>query len=512
METKTNLVATIRGLPRSRQALLAGAILALCACMAALVQGATRPDMGLLYSGLTDEATGEIIEELDQRGVPYRIESGSILVPAAERERLRFALARDGMPRQSLLGYELLDTVNGFSVTSEMYNASYWRAKEGELTRTILAVPGVQSVRVHIGANLRSGFARTSQDRTASVFLNSTHDLSGGQAEAIQYLVALAVAGLNPGDVAVIDSEKGILAGQGSSANQAPHVQSADRAAALEAKLRDLLDARMGPGNARVSVALDMSTERRRTVSVEFDPASRVVRQRTTSDVSEESRGGSAALTVASNLPQTAQPAGEPGRNTTRNSTETVAYDVSETRTEIESLPGQIQRLSIAVLLNAGAIGLGDADAIRGEAGQAALADFEKLVSTAAGLDVARGDKLTVEFMPFAEVFVEEMIELPAWHEALLERHSYSLFQALFLSLVVLALGLGVIRPLLRPISPMTEADQGSGNISAGQGSLQAMPRDPIEYLRTVTSDREEDAASLIASWLSDDQKAAVNE
>jgi flagellar M-ring protein FliF len=136
-------------------------------------------------------------------------------VPQKDRDSVRFALARDGLPKQSVQGYELLDNVNGFSVTSEMYNAAYWRAKEGELTRTILAVPGIQSARVHIGASLRSGFARSDPAQTASVTLSSAHNLTSSQAQGIQYLVALAVSGLSPDEVAVIDLNKGILAGPG---------------------------------------------------------------------------------------------------------------------------------------------------------------------------------------------------------------------------------------------------------------------------------------------------------
>ena len=119
------------------------------------------------HSGLEPQYAGEIIEELDQSGIRYEIQGGAIFIPEGKRDQVRFALAKEGLPRQSVQGYELLDEVNGFSVTSEMYNASYWRAKEGELTRTILAIPGITSARVHIGASLRSGFSRSQPAQTA---------------------------------------------------------------------------------------------------------------------------------------------------------------------------------------------------------------------------------------------------------------------------------------------------------------------------------------------------------
>jgi flagellar M-ring protein FliF len=137
-----NFIANLRALPVTRQIMLAVAVLGVVGIMSFMVQGAMKQPMGLLYSGLDASVTGEIIDELDKRGTRYEIKGDAILVPQKDRDSVRFALARDGLPKQSVQGYELLDNVNGFSVTSEMYNAAYWRAKEGELTRTILAVPG----------------------------------------------------------------------------------------------------------------------------------------------------------------------------------------------------------------------------------------------------------------------------------------------------------------------------------------------------------------------------------
>ena len=116
----------------------------------------------------------------------------------------------------------------------------------GELTRTILAVPGVQSARVHIGASLRSGLARSDPAQTASVTLSSAHDLTGSQAQGIQYLVALAVSGLSPDEVAVIDLNKGILAGPGVANAEQAGVKAETQEAQLEQKILRLLEARTG--------------------------------------------------------------------------------------------------------------------------------------------------------------------------------------------------------------------------------------------------------------------------
>ena len=251
-------ISTLRGLPLSRQIMLGVAVLGVALAMAFLVRGATQQPMSLLYSGLEPAPTGEIIEELEKRGTPYEIRGDAIFVSAKDRDAVRFSLAKSGLPQQSVQGYELLDSVNGFSVTSEMYNAAYWRAKEGELTRTILAIPGIESARVHIGASLRSGFSRSEPKETASVTLATKYDLSSGQAQAIQYLVALAISGMSPDEVAVIDSKKGILAGPGNDTAKQPGVQAETQEGMLEQKVLRLLEARVGPNNARVSVSVDV--------------------------------------------------------------------------------------------------------------------------------------------------------------------------------------------------------------------------------------------------------------
>lgn len=516
-------IETLRALPLSRQLLLAAAVLGIVFAMTFMVQGATKEPMALLYSGLEPQAAGEIIEKLDQAGTPYDIKGGAIFIPESERDQVRFALAKEGLPKQSVQGYELLDDVNGFSVTSEMYNASYWRAKEGELTRTILAIPGISSARVHIGASLRSGFARSQAAQTASVTISTTHTFSKSQAEAIQYLVALAVSGLKPEDVAVIDPTKGILAGPKTDNMAEPAMAAEDQSKALEQKIASLLEARVGMGNARVSVSMDVSRDRQRISTVSFDPQSKVIRNRTTSDVSESGSGGSSgALTVASNLPQEegAAAGGTPSSNSMKNSSESIAYEINETRTEIEKLPGQVERISIAVLLNEQALGIDPAAADAATIREQMIADITSLVSSGAGLNTERGDTISVELMPFQQVAAEDLVPAPGMMQQLVDRYFWSGLQALLLGVVVIVLAFGVVRPMLSP-KPKTEdatglPGQGAAAGAAGAGGVLASgaapEADPFNYLKDYAKERQDETAALLQQWLNEDQKVAVNE
>lgn len=505
-------IETLRALPLPRQVLLAGAVLAVVLAMTFLVRGAMQAPMALLYSGLDPMHAGEIVEELEQRNIAYEIRGEAIFIPESERDAIRFSLAKEGLPRQSVQGYELLDDINGFSITSEMYNAAYWRAKEGELTRTILAIPGITSARVHIGANLRSGFARSQPAHTASVTLSAAHRLTPSQAEAVQYLVALAVAGLDPKEVAVIDSTAGILAGPGVDKVEQPGVVAESQAGLLEQKILRLLDARVGPGNARVSVTVDVSRERTRTSAVTFDPQSRVIRNRTTSDVTETSTGGTAGLTVASNLPQGEGQAGTPSTSDIRNSTESVSYELNETRTETEQLPGEIERISIAVLLNQQVLGIDPAAENAAAITEQTVSEFEQLIRSGAGLDIERGDTLTVELMPFQELVVEDLVAAPGFFEEMVQRYFWSGLQVLLLGLVVIVLGIGVVRPLLMPRPNAETAVTPQPPLLTGETGDAEPPTDPFDYLRDYARERQDETAALLQEWLNEDRNVAVNE
>ena len=498
---------TLKSLPLQRQLMLGAAVLGVVLIMTTMMRNVMEEPMVLLYSGLEMDRAGEIIEELEKRGIVYELEGTAIFVPRQSRDQTRIALAQEGLPRQSVQGYELLDNVNGFSTTSEMYNASYWRAKEGELTRTILAIPGVEAARVHVGASLRSGFSRAARKQTASVTVTASRDLSAAQAEGIQYLVALAISGLAPEDVAVIDSRRGIIAGPNVDKMANPGLVADDISARLEAKVQRLLEARLGAGNSEVSVTVDVTRTLERTSAIQFDPESRVIRQKTTNDANQTGTTEGGALTIASNLPQAAGTNGG-GTNTARNSTESVSYEVNETRTEVERLPGEVKRISLAVMLNEQAI---PADQLTAN-GAEILAEFEGLIASAVGLDLSRGDTLSVEVMPFNAAEIVEPPAAPTFIQTMLDRHMWSGIQILLLGFVVLILGFGVIRPILRPKQNLDSAEEASDGFDPLAQSGLSEESDPFAYLKGYAREREAETAALLQEWLAEDAKVVVND
>jgi len=195
-----------------RQKVIVGlATAAVFAAVLALSRLATATDLELLYSGLEPATAGEVLAALDQRAVAYEVRGSGIYVDATQRDMLRLSLAGEGLPNSSGQGYELLDSLTGFGTTSEMFDASYWRAKEGELARTILANPQIRAARVHIASTIGRGFQRGLQPTAAVTVTTVAGGLAQPQVRALRYLVASAVAGMRPEDVSVIDDVSGLI-------------------------------------------------------------------------------------------------------------------------------------------------------------------------------------------------------------------------------------------------------------------------------------------------------------
>lgn len=148
------------GLDLRRQIIVIAATVAMFFAVLAMSRMATAPSMTLLYAGLENGAAGDVVRSLEQRGVVFDVRGGSIFVDSKERDQLRLTLASEGLPANSNSGYELLDSLSGFGTTSQMFDAAYWRAKEGELARTIVASPHVSMARVHIATTGSNPFQR----------------------------------------------------------------------------------------------------------------------------------------------------------------------------------------------------------------------------------------------------------------------------------------------------------------------------------------------------------------
>ena len=446
----TSLLNTWNALTIQRRVFLIAAVIGAMVAVAMVARLAAQPSMSLLYGGLDPKNSGEVVAALEGMGVAVEVRGDSIYVPTGERDRVRLALARDGLPERGQDGYELLDNLSGFGTTSEMFNAALWRAREGELARTILSVPGVRSARVHIGAAARRAFARGDQKPTAAVTVRmSSSALSDSAALSIRYLVALAVPGLDPAQVAVIDAENGVVLRPGEDRAGALVDRAERRGDKLKAELEALLSVRVGAGNARVSVTVETTSESQTVSERILDPDSQVTMNSQVEETTSTNKGGAGAVTVASNLPDGDAAGGSTRESSESQNRETVSYQYSETRRDQVTQAGAVKRVGVAVLINDARAVAEDGTVTYAQRAPEELAAIEDLVKSAIAFDAERGDTVTVESMRFVEDPGEGTLAEASPIERALADNLPTFLQLGVLALVALALGLFVVRPIL---------------------------------------------------------------
>ena len=501
--------------PQKRLVAILAAIAVLVA-LYGLTQVAGRSTNALLYAGLEPADAGQVVAALEAQGVAFEVQGDSIYVPAGLRDQVRMSLAATGLPSNGAAGYELLDTLSGFSTTAQMFDAAYWRAKEGELARTIVASSLIRAARVHIAAPSQAPFARGGTP-TASVTVTTTSGpLGSAQAEAVRYLVASAVAGLDPGSVALIDSARGLIAaGAGSSTTPAGELDP--RAAAMRANVERLLAARVGPGNAIVELTIDTITAQETVTERLLNPEARIAVSQETETRSESTSdaagGAGGAVTVASNLPATGATGTGAASSNRNDSRETINYDTSETLRETLRPAGEIRRLSVAVLVNDLGQASNDGAITYTPRPAEELDALRGLVQSAVGFDAARGDVVTIAAMPFSTPEAVGSFAQSAGFMGLLAANLLTIIQLAVLALVILALAIFVVRPVLARPAPSAIAPMRPASESGGTAQLPASPAapaaledhsspDPLEQLRNAMNERAEDSTRLLRSWI----------
>ncbi len=530
-----NVIAIWTSLNLRRRVIVVGATLAMFAAIIGLSRMAGQAEMGLLYAGLEPAAAGEVVAALDQRGVSYEIRGDSIFVDVTRRDALRMALASEGLPAAGGGGYELLDSLSGFGTTSQMFDAAYWRAKEGEIARTLVAMPEVKAARVHIASAPTRAFQPEAKP-TASVTLTTVSgSLSESQARAIRHLVASAVAGMTPDAVQIIDTVAGLIGGEDAQAFDTGDAE--DRAAAIKGNVERLLAARVGTGKAIVEVSIDLVSERESITERKFDPQGRVAVSSETEERSGSSTQPGGEVTVASNLPEGDAGAGGQGKSQNSETRERVNYEISETSREILRNPGAVRRMTVAVMVDGVATIAADGTRTWAARPEEELATLRELVASAVGLDETRGDVLTLKSLEFQPVAIPEGTEATAGILPQIGRIDVmSLIQTAVLALVALVLGLFVIRPVLtsakRAALPAPEVplalppvmvpgamaisgvvddgfDYGSFADMRGEARPENTEEDPASRLRRLIEQRQTESIEILRGWMEHDEEHA---
>ncbi|MCL4401167.1 MAG: flagellar M-ring protein FliF, partial [Acidobacteria bacterium] len=319
-------------------------------------------DFKPLYSGISAEDAGPIVQKLKESGVEYRLSEtgGTISVPSAKVPELRLEMAAAGLPRSGRIGFELFDKTN-FGATDFVEHINYRRALEGELERSIQCLSEVGQARVHLTFPKDSVFLESRQPAKASVMirLRPGARLAPPNVLAIAHLVGNAVEGLAPDAVTIVDTRGNLLSrlhgGDSEDMRESNGMlefrQQVEKD--LLTKINSTLEPLVGAEKFRAGVSVECDLTSGEESEESFDPARSVMlTSQKTEDVTTGAGAGGQPGT-ASNLPRPPAQAASSRTGMARR-TENITYQSSRTVKKLRTPQGAVKRISISVLLDQG--------------------------------------------------------------------------------------------------------------------------------------------------------------
>ncbi|MGO1252403.1 MAG: flagellar basal-body MS-ring/collar protein FliF [Alcaligenes aquatilis] len=555
---------TLRALPK---VVLIGLGAALIALIVALLLWSRGPAYQVLFSNLDDRDGGAIVSALGQMNVPYQFNSNgtAILVPQDRVHDVRMQMASQGLPRSGNAGFELLDQ-SRFGASQFTEQVTYQRALEGELANSIKAVHAVKEARVHLAMPRETLFVRDRQSPTASVVLSlyPGRDLSEGQVSAISWLISSSVPNLQADKVSIIDQNGRLLTaptGEMGADNQQRNFVNDIEYRAVQ-RILTLLNPLVGAGNVRAQVTAEVDFSRREHTSEVYKPnqlpgQAAVRSQQTSSSLQrnpQQPQGVPGALSnqapnnavanlvdppAAPNQPQA--PAADPANAATQtanaaNATaagtdpslvslaeqarllqntgnarndSTVNYEVDRTISHVKGPLGQLNRLSVAVVVN-----YRDTDKDKQPLDQAELDKISDLVKQAVGYSAERGDSLSVVNGQFNE---QGDIDTPFWKNPEYRELAMELVKYLVFAFILFMAWRIVINPIIQGlIQAKAVADarverqkEESAREQAAEQRAAEMSRyeENLNTARTMAHDDPRAVAMVLRSWLNKDEK-----
>ncbi len=367
--------------PGRKTGLVAGSVL----IVAAVVGGtwwALSSDYETVLKAGSPEKIVVAVREIEKLKVPYQVADDglSVAVPHEQVGQVRVRLAGQGVGGD-VPGFELFNNTD-FSTTEFTQKINFQRALQGELARTISAIEGVASTRVHVVLPDLGFLRRKSVPPTAAinVTMEPGAQLTAAQVHGIQKLVSAAVPELKIDDITVIDQD-------GISLTQAK-ATGGDAGRRGQLELKREVDTYLEGKLRRVLAGLDPQGEFNISVDATLSASDQRV---TTEDVVPSGDGNRSGIVVRERQSQRHDSAGGPDAAASSPSSgsviKEVEYKVGHRVEQIVTAPGNVERISVAVLVRSGNLQT-DSNSLR------------NLIANAVGAKEDEGDSIAVVLLP----------------------------------------------------------------------------------------------------------------
>lgn len=459
----------------AQKILMAGLLVSVVIAFGVLLLYINSTDYKVLYSELYPQDAARIKEVLDKQKVNYKLKNDgkTILVPAGDVYKLRLSIAGKNIMHGQGVGFELFDQTN-IGQTEFVQHVNYQRALQGELARTISEFPAVKSARVHLVVPEKTLFIEEQQPPTASIVLNlrQGENLDKEQVQSVVNLVTAGVEGLDKEQVTISDTRGQVLYEPreddfaGMSSSQHEYQLNVERN--LERRIEDLVRPVVGGSGVIAKVSADLDFSKKQVHKVLYDPDSSVVRSEQKSD--ETSRGtANAEGGVPDPEYQGDAASGTATTQETSRTSSTTNFEINKEEQNIVSPIGQVDRLSVAVLVDGNYVQQEDGAFDYQPLPEATIAKIRELSQKAVGFDDVRGDSIEVSNIAFGP---PQKAPEPTLMDSV-SRYFDLVGKPLLNTLLVLLFLLLVVRPIvlaiLRPKVSEGEGEGARGGLPEGR-------------------------------------------
>lgn len=399
--------------PTKRLSVIAVTVIAIFALMTMLFM-ASGKDYVPLFTNIPSEQVSSMVAKLNEKNIPFQLrdDGKTVAIPKELLHSTQMTLmAEIGSPKMGSIGLEIFDKQD-FGMNSYAQKINYQRALQGELMRAINTLTAVKQSKVILALPNKKTFLEEGGQPSASVVveLRQGKELAPEQIRGIRYLVANAVEGLDADKVAVLD-ERGKVLTRTSDGTTGGSNELLDLKAKIENDLKDRVEDILTKvvGHAKVVAKVDATLNHRVISSVEesVDPDKTAIRSQQSE---EESLDGSRVNPSGvpgsrSNLPG-AEDQGTVGfKQDVKKEIKTTNYDVSKATRNIREAAGNLERVSVAVVVDGITTTTvkedGTSETKWAPRSPEDLKKYEDLIKNAIGFNAARGDSVRIENIQF---------------------------------------------------------------------------------------------------------------
>jgi flagellar M-ring protein FliF len=482
-----NIKTRYGGLSFNQRVLLGAVATASVISIAVFSLWLQKEETAVLFTNLSPEDASVALEELVKQDIDAELTNGgtTILVPKKAVHHLRVDLAGKGVPSSGTVGFEIFDGKQ-YGLTEFLQNVNFKRALEGELTKTIESLQGIQSARVHLVLPKPSIFKKLDAPATASVVLQLGRGArpQENRIAGIQSLVAGSVENLSADQVTVIDQFGKVLSVEiqdgdaGRTESQLALRKEVE--SHLAQKAGAMLDRVLGQGRSIVQVDATLNFEKIDREREVYDPQNTVVRSEVRNETTDPQTGGS-------------------DENSTTN------YEINRTVEHIVGETGGVKRLSVAVFVDGHYEAAQDGNApMYMPLGEAEVAQLRRIVQTAVGLDAVRGDQIEIVNMQFRRQEISEPGPFaPNWMR-MVTQYGGKAFLVLMFGIVLLSLrkGLGGLLAMDFPRTPRQIPAAGEPGGTEHFEGIPDMDDQVINDIKDYASDNPDRVADVVQSWI----------